>query len=115
MILRLRHASPQVWLVALASSACTGMSSTKTPLAFVTAAADGRAWVAGDHHIHSEFSADYPGIAPGTTVAPEPVLGADGRYSIPMNAWLAPQYGLGWMVAPDHGGPNHSQLNFEQP
>ncbi len=90
------------------------MSSTKTPLAFVTAAADGRAWVAGDHHIHSEFSADYPGIAPGTTVAPEPVLGADGRYSIPMNAWMARQYGLGWMVATDHGGPNHSKLNFEQ-
>lgn len=41
-------------------------------------------------------------------------IGTDGRYSIPMIAWMARQYGLGWMVATDHGGRQHSKLNFGQ-
>jgi hypothetical protein len=74
-----------------------------------------RRWLAGDHHIHSRFSADYPGLDSATAAAPpQPVLGADGRYAIPTNAAKARQYGLAWMVATDHGGPNHSKLNYEQ-
>ncbi|MES2523538.1 MAG: fibronectin type III domain-containing protein [Gemmatimonadota bacterium] len=72
-----------------------------------------RRWLAGDHHIHSEFSADYPEPAPGSTDAPKPVLGADGRYGIPLNARMARRFGLHWMVATDHGGPNHSKLNHD--
>lgn len=30
-----------------------------------------------------------------------------------MNALMARHFGLGWMVTTDHGGPNHSQVNFE--
>lgn len=110
-----RASAPRAWwLLVAACTACTGghRSQPSTPAA--SAALDGRRWIAGDHHIHSEFSADYPDVAPGATEAPAPVLGADGRYSIPMNAWMARQYGLGWMVATDHGGPQHSKLNFEQ-
>lgn len=72
-----------------------------------------RRWLAGDHHIHSRFSADYPGADTATT-APVPVLGADGRYAIPTNAAKAREHGLAWMVATDHGGPLHSKLSYEQ-
>ncbi len=27
---------------------------------------------------------------------------------------MAKYFGLGWMVATDHGGPNHSRVNLEQ-
>ncbi|MBB6600282.1 hypothetical protein [Luteimonas sp. MC1825] len=71
-----------------------------------------RRWLAGDHHIHSEFSADYvEGTEPG--VAPTPVFGADGRYSITTNALKAREHGLGWMVSTDHGGPQHAKINHD--
>jgi hypothetical protein len=103
-----------VWCLLAAAGACVSSSVGGTPHATAVAPADGRTWIAGDHHIHSEFSADYPEVAPGTTEAPAPVLGADGRYSMPTNAAMARQHGLGWLVATDHGGPHHSKLNFEQ-
>ena len=31
-----------------------------------------------------------------------------------MNALMAKYYGLTWMVATDHGGPNHSKLNLNE-
>jgi hypothetical protein len=74
----------------------------------------GRKWLAGDHHIHSEFSADY---IPGTSdpsAPPKPLIGKDGRYSISKNAEMGARFGLRWMVSTDHGGPLHSKLNFEQ-
>jgi len=76
------------------------------------APAGARRWLAGDHHIHSRFSADYPEPPPGQ--APKPVLGEDGLYGIPKNAEMARAHGLSWMVSTDHGGPNHSKLNYEQ-
>ncbi|MDQ8161082.1 MAG: phosphoesterase [Gemmatimonadota bacterium] len=79
-----------------------------------SAADTSRRWLAGDHHIHSEFSADYPEPPAGSTEAPKPVLGADGRYPISQNATMARTFGLQWMVSTDHGGPNHSKLNHDQ-
>jgi hypothetical protein len=76
--------------------------------------ADGREWLAGDHHIHSEFSSGYSLPAEGSSEPPAPILGADGRYAISMNASKAREHGLRWMVSTDHGGPNHSKLNYEQ-
>lgn len=52
-----------------------------------------RSWLAGDHHVHSKNSATYPMV---------------------LNAQMARQYGLAWMVNTDHGGPNHSKLYLEQ-
>ena len=66
-------------------------------------------WLAGDHHIHSYFSV---GWEPGDP--PKPVQGGDAIYSIIKNAEMARQFGLDWMVATDHGGPNHSKINLEQ-
>ncbi|MCU0891418.1 MAG: phosphoesterase [Sandarakinorhabdus sp.] len=76
--------------------------------------ARGRQWLAGDHHIHSEYSADYEADPASPQTAPIPLLGKDGRYAIAKNAEMARQFGLRWMVSTDHGGPNHSKLNYEQ-
>ncbi len=70
----------------------------------------GPQWLAGDHHIHSRYSV---GWARGTD-PPAPIVAGDAIYPIPMNALMARHYGLGWMVATDHGGPNHSKVNLEQ-
>ena len=68
-----------------------------------------RTWLAGDHHIHSRYSVgwDYE------TTPPSPIKAGDAIYPIPMNALMAKYYGLSWMVATDHGGPNHSKVNLE--
>lgn len=69
-----------------------------------------RDWLAGDHHIHSRYSVGWN----RTTQPPEPIIGGDAIYPIPTNAHMAKQHGLAWMVATDHGGPNHSKINLEQ-
>lgn len=76
--------------------------------------AKGRKWLSGDHHIHSEFSADYKADPAAPDEAPKPLLGKDGRYSIARNAQMGASFGLNWMVSTDHGGPLHSRLNFDQ-
>lgn len=73
-------------------------------------AEDGRAWLAGDHHVHSHFSVHWD----QSHDPPAPVLGGDGRYPIPRNAQMAARHGLSWMASTDHGGPNHSKLNLER-
>jgi hypothetical protein len=71
---------------------------------------DGPRWLAGDHHIHSHFSVGWD----GKTDPPTPILAGDAIYPIPLNARMARQYGLSWMVATDHGGPHHSKVNLER-
>ena len=71
-------------------------------------AADKRKWLAGDHHIHSEYSVGWEDANP-----PRPIVGGDAIYSITFNAGMGRQFGLDWMVATDHGGPNHSKINLE--
>lgn len=68
-----------------------------------------RTWLAGDHHIHSEYSVDFD----TSTNPPTPIIGADGIYPIATNAMKAREYGLHWTVATDHGGPTHSKVNLE--
>jgi len=70
---------------------------------------DGRLWLAGDHHIHSRYSVGWD----QDTDPPSPILGGDAIYPIPMNALMAKHHGLAWMVATDHGGPNHSRVSLE--
>ncbi len=70
---------------------------------------EGARWIAGDHHIHSRFSVGWN----RDTDPPSPVIGGDAIYPIPMNALMARHFGLSWMVATDHGGPNHSKVNLE--
>lgn len=82
-------------------------------LCATASAQNGRSWLAGDHHVHSRFSGTYPDptrIGDITSYA----VGTDGIYPIPVNAAMARKYGLAWMVATDHGGPDLSRLHAEQ-
>ena len=65
-------------------------------------------WLAGDHHMHSRFSVGYD-----EDNLPAYTIGGGGVYPIPMNARMSRHYGLDWTVATDHGGPQHSKINFE--
>jgi len=68
------------------------------------------AWRAGDHHIHSRYSAGWN----QEESPPAAIIGGDAIYPIHMNALMANYFGLEWMVSTDHGGPNHSKLNLHR-
>src|SRR5687768_12280696 len=70
----------------------------------------GRAWLAGDHHVHSEWSVDWD----RSTSPPAPIRGGDSPYSRSRNARQALANGLRWMVHTDHGGPGHSVVTRDQ-
>jgi len=72
-----------------------------------------RRWLAGDHHVHSWFSVS---VKPSADPSQPPVLVKAGDASNPIttNARMAAKHGLSWMVATDHGGPNHSKLNRDE-
>lgn len=72
-----------------------------------------RRWLAGDHHVHSWFSVS---VKPAADPSQPPILVKAGDASNPIttNARMAAKYGLSWMVATDHGGPNHSKLNRDE-
>lgn len=52
-------------------------------------------WLAGDHHIHTQFS-------------------PDGQYRVSDQVGHAAQYGLDWMVVTDHGSEAHAKLGVEK-
>jgi hypothetical protein len=66
-------------------------------------------WLAGDHHVHSQYSVGWD----LTKTPPAPVFGGDAIYPTLLNAERARQFGLSWMVTTDHGGPNHSKITAE--
>jgi hypothetical protein len=81
--------------------------SLMPPLA--DAAEDGRTWLAGDHHVHSEWSVNWDeSVSP-----PRPIRGGDSPYTRTDNARAAQIHGLKWMVHTDHGGPHHSAVTRE--
>jgi len=69
-----------------------------------------RQWLAGDHHVHSQYSVGWKPSADGKS-APEPIIAGDASNPIPTNAAMGAKFGLSWMVATDHGGPNHSKIS----
>ncbi|NHC13100.1 PHP domain-containing protein [Motilibacter deserti] len=52
-------------------------------------------YVAGDHHIHTQFS-------------------SDGMYRVEDQARRAAEYGLDWMVVTDHGSAAHAKIGVEK-
>ncbi|MDP6580396.1 MAG: hypothetical protein QF681_07050 [Vicinamibacterales bacterium] len=96
--------TPRIWLSVMLAAALMLV------LAFRTSVSESRQWLAGDSHIHSHWSVGYD----RRQGPPRVLKGQEGIYSTPRNAVMARQFGLRWMVTTDHGGPNHSQLNFEQ-
>ncbi len=69
----------------------------------------GYTWLAGDHHIHSQYSVDWD----ERHSPPAPIIAGDAIYSAQKIAQQARRHGLDWMVITDHGGPNHSQINLD--
>ncbi|WP_169952091.1 phosphoesterase [Microbispora sp. H11081] len=69
-----------------------------------------RQWLAGDHHVHSEFSVGYD----NSTTPPTPIIAGDAIYPLAVNAANAEKFGLAWIVSTDHGGPQHSKLDAEK-
>ena len=69
-----------------------------------------RRWLSGDHHVHSRYSVSWKANPDGKS-PPTPVVAGDAIYPIPTNAAMGAKFGLSWMVATDHGGPNHSKVN----
>ncbi|MEV4511696.1 PHP domain-containing protein [Dactylosporangium sp. NPDC049525] len=55
----------------------------------------GYTWLAGDHHIHTQFS-------------------GDGMYRVSDHVRHASAYGLDWMVITDHGGPQHAKIGVDK-
>jgi len=70
-----------------------------------------RRWLAGDHHVHSIYSARYREDPAHPDRPPAPEIGGDSAHTILQNAQMAKRFGLDWMVSTDHGGPGHSALN----
>ncbi len=70
---------------------------------------DSKRWLAGDHHIHSQYSVGWD----WTQNPPTYKVGGEAIYPIPKNAAMARQFGLSWIVATDHGGPGHSKINLD--
>ena len=84
------------------------------PRSFPEPSAEAR-WLAGDHHVHSEYSATWSEKGePSEDRPPVPRIAGDAIYPIIENARQARAYGLDWMVSTDHGGPHHSRLNLER-
>ncbi|MGE9807950.1 PHP domain-containing protein [Janibacter sp. G1551] len=52
-------------------------------------------WLAGDHHIHTQFS-------------------SDGLYTVEDQVKHAAAFGLDWVVITDHGGSQHSRIGVEK-
>ncbi len=84
-------------LLALLAASAPAVSAPASPDA-------GRQWLAGDHHVHSEWSVEWD----RSTSPPTPIRGGDSSYSRSRNAAQAKAFGLRWMVHTDHGGPGHS-------
>ena len=95
----------------------TILASTALILAVLHGAATARTdaseerWLAGDHHVHTIYSASYPPSPEGAQEPPDPVIGGDAGHTLRDAARQGRAFGLDWMVLTDHGGPGHSALN----
>ncbi|MFC7584193.1 hypothetical protein ACFQYP_10990 [Nonomuraea antimicrobica] len=56
---------------------------------------DGYQWLAGDHHIHTQYS-------------------SDGIYRVIDQVRHGNAYGLGWMVITDHGSTTHAKIGVDK-
>ena len=69
-----------------------------------------REWLAGDHHVHTHWSVGWDhNVNP-----PAPIKAGDAIYSYQKNARTGQTHGLSWIVNTDHGGPNHSNVNYDK-
>ncbi len=104
-------------LVCALASACAHIDQSRvsalstSPTRAPSDPINGRHWLAGDHHVHSQFSVDWQDDDHDAKTPPKAILGGDGIYPISKNAEMARKFGLSWMVSTDHGGPHHAKIN----
>ncbi|WP_459798859.1 PHP domain-containing protein [Herbidospora sp. RD11066] len=82
----------------LLSAAAVATSSVTTSPALAHTGREprhGYQWLAGDHHIHTQYS-------------------SDGYYRVIDHVRHASAYGLDWMVITDHGGAQHAKIGVEK-
>jgi hypothetical protein len=101
-------------LTVLAAALVLAGCANQAPTVDTAPESTGRTWLAGDHHIHSHYSVTWKANEADPSQPPVAVVTGDARYPIPVNAQMAREFGLSWMVSTDHGGPQHSKVNFEQ-
>ncbi len=70
-------------------------ASAQTQQAERRTARSGYQWLAGDHHIHTQYS-------------------SDAQYRVVDQVQHASRYGLDWMVITDHGTVQHSRIGVEK-
>jgi len=83
-----------------AGLSAVGAAVGATPAAATTAPGGDRRgaqyrWLAGDHHIHTQYS-------------------PDAMYRVSDQVRAAGRYGLDWMVITDHGGETHARIGVEK-
>ena len=109
-----KTAIPLIATTVLATTAFTAQTFFNDGIDQVNAKEESKksnaSWLAGDHHVHSEWSVGWD----NSTNPPTPIRGGDAIYPIGKNAEKAKEYGLDWVMTTDHGGPNHSKVNLEQ-
>ena len=84
----------------LGTAAATGALAGAAPAAATAPARrrvprGGYVWLAGDHHIHTQYS-------------------PDGLYRVVDQVQHGVAYGLDWMVITDHGGAQHARIGVER-
>ena len=84
----------------LGTAAATGALTGASPAAATAPARrrvprGGYVWLAGDHHIHTQYS-------------------PDGLYRVVDQVQHGAAYGLDWMVITDHGGAQHARIGVER-
>ena len=83
----------------LGAGAAATVLGSPTTAAFAAAPAqredDGPAWLAGDHHIHTQYS-------------------SDAQYRVIDQARHGHAYGLDWLVITDHGSNAHAKIGVEK-
>jgi hypothetical protein len=103
------------WVSIVTVSLLLGGCTSKIDIRASDAKEEVPQWLAGDHHVHSEYSVKWRHEnEQDKSVPPIPLLGGDAIYSILENVEMGKQWGLKWMVTTDHGGPHHSKLNHEK-
>lgn len=79
----------------LSGTAGSGTASAAAPAATSGRRTNGFLWLAGDHHIHTQYS-------------------SDGKYRVVDQVRQGARHGMDWMVITDHGSATHAKIGVEK-
>lgn len=108
MNIRIKYISVAIAFLCLCG--CASSHDSASLVRVIQDSTSGKQWLAGDHHVHSKYSMRWD----HSQEPPTPIYFGDAHYPAAINARMAADHGLSWMVITDHGGPNHSQINRDE-